>query len=661
MSGSFFGLNIARSALFASQRAMQIVGHNIANANTPGYSRQRLNVSESNPIGIPGGQGMQGTGVDTKSIQQMRDAFLDFKIRKEFTTSGEWESKAEALKQIEAIFNEPSESGIRKVMSEFFSSLEELSKGEKADDRTVRVQVRQKGIAFANALNHMYNQLSDMQQNTDFAVDTTVNQINGYAEEIAKLNKQISTHELDGSRANDLRDQRNLLIDKLSKLVDIDVKETPKSNSKNLGTDMYIMLGGNILVSNRNYNALKATSAGQKNNYLDKGNLLEIKWENGSPFSCSGGKLKGLLDMRDNIDGKEKGIPYYMDQLNRFTTTFAARFNMQHGQGYGLAGSGNHIPFFNYPKLDYAKGDYGYEDVTASLTGSSDEAKVRNFEEANPGYTIFKVVQDKINTADNKLGGDPPSPVDFASKIGSNKLKLNGVDVELNNLKALGDGYDAAGNLSDVKEALQKDLDAEYDGNKHGGATFVVKEKNGKLVITSDDKKVDLTGTDTNITTALGYTTPEPDGDRWYKVKMMESKNLDISEQIDNDPNNIAAASKVDGNGNGLSGDGNNALKLNQLKNDPNMFAWGSCNDFFQSIVSNLGVDSQGATRMVDNQEVLIKEIDNKRQSISGVSLDEEMTHMIKFQQSYNAAARMITTFDEMLDKIINGMGVVGR
>ncbi|HHY91661.1 MAG TPA: hypothetical protein GX503_08345, partial [Clostridiales bacterium] len=231
------------------------------------------------------------------------------------------------------------------------------------------------------------------------------------------------------------------------------------------------------------------------------------------------------------------------DQLNRFTTVFAARFNIQHGQGYGLSGAGNHIPFFNLPPMDYASyPDMGYEKVDpASLTGASDSEIIANYEKANPGKMIFRV------------------------------------------------------------------------------------------------------------------------GDDWYAASIVKGNEIDISDGIKNSLNNIAAASTHDGSGSGLPGDGSNALKLSDLRNDVKMFTWGSPDDFFKSLISNLGVDTQEAIRMTENQEVLINQIENSRQAISGVSLDEEMTNMVRFQHSYNAAARMITAIDEMLDKIINGMGVVGR
>ncbi len=532
MSSTFFGFNISKSGLFASQRSLNVVSHNIANANTEGYSRQRVEITQTSPLSLPNGEGMIGTGVTSGKIRQIRDEFLDFKIRQENESLGEWEARYETLSQIEAILNEPSDSGIRQVMDEFFTSLQELSKNP--DNLTARAEVRQRGISLTNTLNHMYNQFRDLQENIDFAVETTVDQVNGYAEQIANLNEQIFSSELDGNKANDLRDQRNLLIDKLSELVDIDVYETTGENNSNPGK-LKIMVNGTDLVSHSNYKQLEATNRDTKKNYVDADHLLEVKWESGDPFISKSGKLKGLLDVRDNISGNEKGIPYYMDRLNRFTTVFAANFNLQHRQGYGLSGAGNNIDFFNSPStIDPITGGDPYPSI------SSYEEKISLYEEKNPGKTAF---------------------------------------------------------LSD--------------------------------------------GT-------------------WYETDIVESDQIFISNDIESHLNNIAAALNDDGSGSGLSGDGSNAEELIELRHDVEMFSWGSPEDFFKSLVSNLGVDGQSAKRMQNNQEVLVNQIENQRQSISGVSLDEEMTQMVKFQHSYNANARMITTMDEMIDKLINGTGRVG-
>jgi len=235
----FYGFNIARSGLFASQRALNVAAHNIANANTEGYTRQRLEVSAAKPIDIGNGK-LIGTGVKTGNIVQIRDEYLDFKYRGENTSYGEWLARSEALQTIEAIFNEPSTSGIATVLDQFFSSLHSLN--DSPESFTVRALVRQRGIALTNTLNHMAEQLKKLQSDIDFEIKTIVDEINGYANQIVNLNRMIFSTEIGGGIANDLRDQRNLILDKLSQLVNIDYYEDVNGR-------FHVLINGKSLVS----------------------------------------------------------------------------------------------------------------------------------------------------------------------------------------------------------------------------------------------------------------------------------------------------------------------------------------------------------------------------------------------------------------------------
>lgn len=546
MSSTFFGFNIARSGIFASQRALNITGHNISNANTEGYSRQRLEVKQSTPMLLPNGQGMLGTGVETENVVQIRNEFLDYKYRGENMTFGEWDAKFNTLDNIQAIFNEPSDSGIQTVLDQFFSSLHELSKPTKAPTTTARTLVRQRGIDLTTNLKHMAGQFEKLQRDTDFEISTTVDEINGYSEQIKKLNESIHKAELDGSKANDLRDQRNLLVDKLSKLVNIDSYEDNQNR-------FHVLVNGKTLVSHFRNNKLKCEVRGSKLNPCDAENLHNISWEDGSTFDPTTGKIKGLIDMRDNISGDNKGIPFYMERLNEFADTFAEEINSVHKTGYDLDGNSG-VYFFTINGMSTA--EYKTHLLTKGLNGGAAE----------------EVVVADMDAAEAKL-----------------QTKIAG------------------------------------DSVKYGGKT--VKEIDGKF----------------------------------YIVDKVSASELTVSKDIqdsDEGLNRIAASSKSDPD---LPGNGENALAMLNIRHDTDLFGTGSPEDFVTSLISNLGVDAQAAERMKDNQIVLINQVETSRQSVSGVSLDEEMTNMIKFQHSFNANSRMITAMDEMIETIISRMGLVGR
>ncbi|KDR94756.1 flagellar hook-associated protein 1 FlgK [Peptoclostridium litorale DSM 5388] len=552
MRSTFFGFNIAKSGLFSAQRALDITGHNIANAETPGYSRQRLEQVQETPMKLP--SGILGTGVTTTSISQIRNEFLDGKFRYENTVYGESSFRYQSLSEIEAIMNEPSESGIRSVMDDYFSSLQELSKDPSS--LTTRALVRERANSLSYSVNHMYNQFEKMVRDSDFAVRTTVDQINTYASDIADLNEQIFRAEIGGHKANDLRDRRNLLIDELSNLVGVEVKEV----SVGAGSDGFeskkvnILINGTAIVSHDKVVKIEADENMEHPEGFEELNVKKLKFSTGEPFNTDAisGKLKAQIDMRDNGEGSvEKGIPYYMQKLDEFVATFAAETNMVHRAGYGLnqmaetaPGEGHGINFFEAEGAGYTVEKLASSPIQADIDkGMSEKEAIKKWEEGNEGYTLFK---------------------------------------------------DSSGDM--------------------------------------------------------------------YKVTKVSAKSLKLSQAIQDDLDNMAVAGKSDEGTppKGLAGDNSNILSMSELRNKTEMFAWGSPDDFVKSLVSNLGVDAQDAKRVATNQEVLTSEIGRQKMSVSGVSLDEEMSNMVRFQHSYNAAARMLTTVDEMIDVIINRMGRVG-
>ena len=253
MRSTFLGFNTARSGLFAAQRALDITGHNISNVNTPGYTRQRLEQTQSNPMSVMGGQGMLGTGVDMVAVKQLRNEFLDFRYRDEVNSLAYWQTRQNGLAFVEAMFNEPSNTGINTVVDQFFSALQELSKEQNADELTHRALVLDRAVGVTTTISHLYDQLEKMVVDLNFDVQNTVTTVNALSDQIARLNKQIYMFEIDGSSANDLRDQRNLLIDQLSEYVKVDIVEVSDANDPsgklNLPKKMVLQINGQPIVS----------------------------------------------------------------------------------------------------------------------------------------------------------------------------------------------------------------------------------------------------------------------------------------------------------------------------------------------------------------------------------------------------------------------------
>lgn len=544
--------------LFAQQRSLHTISHNVANANTEGYTRQKVDFFATNPEKLMGEYGMIGTGVDVNAVKQIRNEFLDFSFRAENSKLGQFEIYDDVMKNIEGIFNEPSDASITKLMENYYSSLQQLN--EHPEDLTVRALVRQRGIALAEGVQYMTGSLKKMQKDTNFELEVAVTDINGYAQQIAKLNKIIYDSEITGGIANDVRDQRNLILDKLSKLVKIDAYDDNQGR-------FHVNINGHEVVDHINADKLITTARLTRKNEDDVDDLIDLKWESGSDFRTTEGTVAATLQMRDNIDGSNKGIPYYVDKLNEFIDTMASEINSIHSTGFGLNKT-NGVNFFTFSGLSTA--EYNAQMLTSGLNGGK--------------------------------------PLDVTSSV------TEGIDKTTTPM------------TKEIEEENAKKI--RININKILANNPEYAKKSIKLI----------------------------EG-KYYVTDRLKADAVTVSKDVDLDLNKIAAAS----NSNVIPGDGGNAIKMAATRNNVKLYAWGSPADFVKSLVTNLGVDKQEATRVFKNQTVQVKQITVSKESYSGVSLDEEMSDMIRFQQAYNANARMLTTFDELIDIIINKMGLVGR
>ncbi|MGI6185272.1 MAG: flagellar hook-associated protein FlgK, partial [Brevibacillus sp.] len=226
MRSTFHGLEVSKRGLIAQQAALNTTGHNIANANTEGYTRQRVNMVATTGIPYVGlnmsrEAGLLGTGVMVSDIQRLREDFLDLQFRNENKILGYWDERVDALAKIEAILQEPSETGLQKVMDQMWQAWQDLSKDP--INPSTRAVVRERSIAVAETFANLYKQLQQIQQDMDHVIGVKALEVNSLAQQIAAVNKMINDVVPHGYVPNDLYDQRDVLIDKLSKLVPVKV------------------------------------------------------------------------------------------------------------------------------------------------------------------------------------------------------------------------------------------------------------------------------------------------------------------------------------------------------------------------------------------------------------------------------------------------------
>ncbi|NLT17636.1 MAG: flagellar hook-associated protein FlgK [Clostridiales bacterium] len=497
MSSTFYGFEVARTGLVASQYALNVTGHNISNADTVGYTRQRLLTTSKVPaVGFTqfalSECASVGGGVSVDAVNQIRDEFLDRQFRKENADAGYLDKLTAGLTDIETMFDELSSMSISKTLSEFFNSFQDLANNP--TDYEVRAEVQSKAMQLTSTLNYYHGKLSDQQTVYDLSVDTLTGKVNEIAESIAHLNKTIEEYEITGETANDLRDQRNLLLDQLSGIVDITYYHTPSGQ-------LYVQLGGRDLVSHTTVGALATAQTGY-NPLTGLNELNEVIWESDSAaVTITSGSLKGTLQLRDGNIQDEYGIPYLVDSLNTLVNALVDEINAVHSQGWTLPCD---------------------ENGGASITG-----------------------------------------VNFFDDFG------------------------------------------------------------GAVPVTAGNFKLD----DAILLT----------------------------------PNNIAASDVEITAANHQEGNNLNAHAILAVINSSSLSGINNFQGYMTTIVSTLAIRVSYSKNMSDMQKVMLSNKEASRISISGVSIDEEVANMLKYQHAYNAAARVITTMDEALDMLINRMGIVGR
>ena len=297
MAVGFASLEIARSGMSVSERALTVTGHNISNVNTAGYVRQQA-ISATGPY--HNAQGNQyGLGADIQDIRQIRNQFLDNIYRRESTTLGYWETKNKTLQDIQSILGDPMESGLQEVMNQFWDSWQELSK--EPDSLTVRALVCQRGEAIVEQINHVGSQLDKLQEDLNSELSVRIDEVNSITSQIARLNLEILKVEISKDSANDYRDQRNSLVDRLSELINIEVTEMQDGQ-------LDITLGGYFLVTKGNQTNLSAEESKDSGLFFVPkimGTEIEVPIRSGI--------IKGLMESRGEVFGTtgsiENGTP----------------------------------------------------------------------------------------------------------------------------------------------------------------------------------------------------------------------------------------------------------------------------------------------------------------------------------------------------------------
>lgn len=623
MASTFSGIEMGKRSLQAHTTALTTVGHNLSNASTEGYSRQRVNLNPTDPLYRPElnreeRPGQIGQGVEVASIERIRDNLLQNRILAQGDNSGYWNTRDEYIMMVEQVYNEPSDVSVRSLMDKFWEGWQELS--IHPEDDASRQAVLQRGQGLIDGINNRYGRLKEIRTMINDDLRISVGQVNGMLNDISELNIQIEKSKALGDNPNDMLDKRDLLVEKLSGYMNITVDNRDPD-------EFQIHTSGMHLIQGKQVHYLDTEPNPDNEGYLD------IVWEaNGNYADLKNGKLNSLIELRDtDLRGE-------IQKLDMMTINFTDMVNEIHSNAWGKNGETGIDLFQEYQFIENINGNYdrngdgefdssyvfrmtGTNIVepkqqtglagTMTLSGPSGNIDVEYF----PADTVEDIIK-RINNSSSEV----VARINRDNKIvikASTASAIENPDFVLRHVEDSGQflvGY--AGILEN------SGIDGAYDWeqpdavNSLNGAEFAV--------------------------APLSH----PSG--W----------IEINSEIKNDTSMLAAGFGINGRV-AEAGDGTAALAIAQLRNQPVMVGkLTSFDDYFADTVAEIGLKGEVAGRSNEAQELVMKDLKDLQSSVSGVNLDEEMADMIKFQHGYAAAARFVSQIDEMLDTIINRMGV---
>lgn len=606
MPNTFFGLTIGTTGLYGASVGINTTAHNITNTETEGYSRQLAKQKAGTPLRANSSYGMIGTGVEVYDIEQQRDAYYDTKYRSNNTISGYYAAQEYYMQSIEDYFNEVQLEGFNSNFNKFNDALQELTKDPA--NLTVRTQTNSYAQSFCEYINSLQTSLEQLQENVNFEIKTMVDSVNSYAVQIAGLTKQINTLEVNGGTANDVRDQRNLLVDKLSNIVNVSVSETRVGNDEVGVSTFTVKVGETTLVDTFDAHSMQIVPRSEKLYQADLDGLYDIVWDSGQNFDAlnNGGRLQALYEMRDGNNQQYfngRCTASYGDEFITVTDTSVNKIEQLHIAPTGTITVGNRDYKYNgFQVTQDEEGNFVYEfALDDSIKKDVDEVETAVGKSIK--YKGIAYYMQQLN--------------EFARVFTRKFNDIHREGVDLDNEPGM-DYFNSRDKVSGENYVFEYSLDDEDNG-------VIVSSKTGAYAVEDEDQN-------------------------YGSYYFMTASGLCVTDAIYDDPRKLAPSSDV------INGESNNdiALRMVALKDDTHMFKQGTPSGFLQSLIAELGVDSQKALSFNQNQADVLTTIANQKLSVSGVDMDEESMALVRYQSAYNLSAKVISTMDEMYERLIN-------
>ena len=617
MASTFFGLDIAYTGVQAANAKLNTTANNIANVDTKGYTRQEATQVASDALRISQSYGMAGTGVTVTDINQVRNEFYDVKYWQAQTNLGQYDMKMYYMYQIEDYFTDKDTvEGFEPIFSAMFDSLEEVYK--QAGTPSTKTQFIGAAGDLCEYFNAQATNLEKLQLGVNEEIKNKVDEINSIAEQIATLNKQINTIEVNHLRANELRDKRNLLIDQLSKIVDVEVRETPiyttpgGTEKSGIYTYEVSIAGGQILVQGYEYNTLEcvARSAEEKVNQSDADGLFEIKWSNTMDFNLYGanlgGELKGLIEVRDGnneeyFHGTTKSVKPNSDGTYEVTIEVPNKDYLTDMNKCTLPDSG---------QLTLVNTKYKYSGFEFDGT-------------KNPPTYTFKI--------EREAGQADPTIFDGKEASVGTKIDYQGIPYYQEQMNEWVRIFAKA--MNDIEKTA-----VDEEGNP------------AEVLFTAKDK---VNGTEIKFDANLADNKYSSSDSDYYRLT---AGNISINNEMVKDASKFGTTVDIK-----KGGDAQDVTELLlTVQDDKNKVNFRGCSakEFLQCITSDIALSANNAKTFTENYTNINKSVSQTRLSISGVDNDEEALHLVKFQEAYNLSAKVMQIMTEIYDRLILQTGV---
>ena len=574
MRSTFAGLNTMVRGIQNNQLSLDTTGHNITNASTEGYSRQRVDSAATNYQERPSlyGNVYVGGGVDVVALNRARNIYADKQFWSETSTQNLYKTYKTNYDKAQAVFNDAKETGVLNAMQQFYSSLVNLS--DYASDAASRTAVLTKGNNLVDRIKTGARQLQDQIKAQYDEMRIQVGKANSISEKIAVLNQNIMLAENHGGKANDLRDQRDLLVDKLSEITNVNVYEEANGQYT-------VVSNGMTLVQRDSHLTIEMSPPIDNVRYGINDYTLRIKEAGGIGYVPQGGVLRALQD----TIVQDKG---YIDNLADISATLLTTFNGVHKLGAGIdADATSWLNFFGRNKFTSPSGTYDQMNYVWHVHPTTGDRWLEAY---------------GVNITRTTSGGPPPTAAAVTMAPAATPDELRSIQI-INEL-----------HVSDQLMA-------------QGGQNLVAARQIKNATISAGGMSYDLANVNGTADGSLA-------------VELSKLFNLD-------EKNTMNPAEIMNLTGFSITHD--------------RPIGTVSINQYYNTVMSHLGADAENLDKKMKQQDDLIVQINQWRQSTAGVDWNEELTNMIKFQTGYGACSRVLTSMDEILDRLINSTGVVGR